>query len=293
MKSFNCLHPIVLLSYFVLVLVIAMFVTNPIIIAIAMLGSVAMCAVLQTARQNVNDVLFFLGLGLIITITNPIFSHNGETPLFFINDNPVTFEAILYGAFIAVMLIAVMLCCKCMNKILTAEKFMYLFSKGMPKIALIITMSLRFIPQFIRQTKKVQNTQKVLGIYSTQSIPDKLQSSFCVLSSIITWSMENAVDTASSMKARGYKAQGRTSFSLYKFSLRDSAMLFVIILLAFVVLVGAGNNSLKFNFYPYISSVSVSVYSVVCYCAYFLLCFLPVIIQFKESLKWKYYVQKI
>ncbi len=41
------------------------------------------------------------------------------------------------------------------------------------------------------------------------------------MSILVTWALENAIDTADSMKDRGYVLPGRTAFSIYRFDRRD------------------------------------------------------------------------
>mgnify|MGYP000196489812 CR=1 FL=1 len=66
----------------------------------------------------------------MLAVMNPIFIHSGETILFFMNDNPVTLEALIYGTVSAGMLVGVLLWCKCYTTILTTDKFLYLFGKS-------------------------------------------------------------------------------------------------------------------------------------------------------------------
>lgn len=87
---------------------------------------------------------------LLVAVTNPLFSHNGVTPLFYLNGNPVTLEAFVYGAAIAVMVVGVMLWCRCYSAVMTSDKFLYLFGRAIPKLALVLSMALRFIPMFKR-----------------------------------------------------------------------------------------------------------------------------------------------
>lgn len=42
-----------------------------------------------------------------------------------------------------------------------------------------------------------------------------------IMSILVTWALENAIDTADSMKDRGYGLPGRTAFSIYRFDRRD------------------------------------------------------------------------
>ena len=41
-----------------------------------------------------------------------------------------------------------------------------------------------------------------MGLYSSESIADRLKGSLRVYSALLTWALENAVDTAASMKGR-------------------------------------------------------------------------------------------
>ena len=42
---------------------------------------------------------------------------------------------------------------------------------------------------------------------------------------MVTWSLESAIDTADSMRSRGYGEPGRTAFSIYRFDDRDRGLL--------------------------------------------------------------------
>ena len=42
-----------------------------------------------------------------------------------------------------------------------------------------------------------------------------------IFSIMVTWSLENAIETADSMRSRGYGLPGRTAFSIYRFDDRD------------------------------------------------------------------------
>ena len=218
---------------------------------------------------------------------------NGETPLFFLNDNPVTLEAIVYGAAIAVMLISVIFWFKCLNDVMTSDKFLYLFGRLIPKLSLILSMALRFVPLFKAQIKKIHQTQKTLGLYASKSVADRLLGGFRVLSVLITWSLENAVDTAASMKARGYGIKGRTSFSLFRFRAEDGALLGAIAALCALVFLGFGGGRLDFHYYPYISPLTFDFTAWLGYAAALLLFFLPFAIEIKENLQWKYLRSRI
>ena len=293
MKAFGNYHPMVLFIYFLSVLLISMFVTNPVLQILALLGGILFCAMLQRKGEFLGNIGFFVPLFLMVAVTNPIFSHNGVTPLFFLNGNPVTLEALLYGISIAVMVVGVMLWCKCYSEIMTSDKFLYLFGKAIPKLSLILSMTLRFIPMFKRQMHRVNRAQKAMGLYSSDSFFDKIKSAMRVLMSMISWSLENSIETSASMKARGYGVARRTNFSLFRFYMGDGILLSVSILLLGITLLGVAAGETTFYFYPQISDLNFSSFAVCVYAAFGTLSFLPFIIEVKEAALWKYYVSKI
>ena len=291
--TLNSLHPVSSLVYFIAVLIPAMFCVNPVIQATALITAFCFLCTQQRFKQSLNDLIFYIFLFILIAVTNPIFSHNGETVLFFLNDNAITLEAIICGASISCAIISVIIWCKSLGFVLSSDKIVFLFGRATPKTALIMSMALRFIPLFKAQLKRVKTVQKTMGLYNTSSIPDKLMSTLRILSSMVTWSLENEVEISSSMKARGYGQKSRTSFSLYKFTISDSVFTAITAVLFIVTFIGIANGSLSFFYYPYIAEISLSANAVLSYLAYFMLCIIPFIFELKEAAKWKYYLCRI
>lgn len=293
MKAFSSMHPFVLMIYFLSVLITAMFINNPIIQLSALFGGIAFCGMLTTAKQKLSDIAFYIPLLILISITNPLFSHNGETPLFFMNGNAVTLEAIVYGVFIAVMVIGVMLWCKCYSLIMTSDKFLCLFGRVLPKPAIVMSTALRYIPMLKRQSAKVKKAQKAMGFYTSESYFDRLRFSLRVYSVLIGWSMENAVETAKAMNARGFKLKHHTSYSNYKFKTVDFLLLALNIALIIFVFWGVGSGAVAFSYYPQITHIDISEFSLAVYSAYLILVFIPFFIEIQERIKWNCYRSKI
>lgn len=293
MNAFSAYHPAVLLLYFAAVLLITMFTTHPVLLTIALLGGVCFCTLLEKPRAFWRNLAVYLPLFFLIAVTNPLFSHNGVTPLFFLNGNPVTLEALLYGVDIAAMLVAVLYWFKCCNRILTSDKLLFLFGRLTPKLSLLLSSALRFIPLFKQQLHKIRAAQKAMGLYSSPSYVDRLKSGGRVFSAMITWSLENAIDTGASMKARGYGLKQRSHFALFRFTRRDGGMLALILALSGGTLGGACGGRTAFAFYPQMSAVACDAGALAAYLAFFGLCFLPFIVEVEENLRWKYYISKM
>lgn len=293
MKAFGSYHPTLLMIYFISLLLIAVTIVNPVMVIMALSGGICFCSIMDRPKEILNNFLFYIPLFFMIAIINPLLSHNGVTPLFFLNGNPVTLEAILYGLDIAVIIVAVMYWFKCYNRIMTSEKILYMFGKIIPKLSLFLSVILRFIPLFKSQIKKVNEAQKSMGLYSSKSYVDKIRSSIRVFSAILMWSIENAADTGTSMKARGYGLKGRSHFSMFHFSLQDSILMIFIIADLAIVILAMVFNATEFYFYPFITAIPNTPFAWIAYILFGILCFLPFMIEVKENLKWKYYVSKI
>lgn len=293
MKSFASMHPVVLFLYYVSVVFMTMFMMHPAILILSLIGALLFFFMLEPKKNFLKDIGFYSLVFLLIAITNPIFVHRGETVLFFLNDNPVTKEAFIYGIVIAAMLVAIIFWSKSYTLLMTSDKFIYLFGKAIPKLSLIISMALRFIPLFKNQMKKVNQTQKTLGIYTSKSIIDRILSGVRTFNSLLTWSLENSITQADSMKARGYGLKGRTNFSLFKWNSRDYSLLVIIGGIFLVVMYLNVKNIYKFTYYPLTSTFDFSMKHLMQLSIILILMILPTLVEVKENLQWRYYKSKI
>lgn len=291
--TFANYHPIVIFVYFIGLISTAMFAVNPIFQAVALFGGFAFSFALYGASAFWKNLRFYLPLLLLVTLTNPLFSHSGATQLFFINGKPITLEAFMYGAYIGATIISVMLWCKCYSTVFTDDKFLYLFGKVLPKLALVLTMTLRFIPMCKRQIGKVSDAQKAMGLYSCDGFLKRVKSASTVFISVIAWSLENAMEVSLSMKSKGYGTSRRSAFSPFCFKLNDGLMLALFALLFSLTIYGMITGVLSFEFYPAVGRLDTSPAAVAAYTAFAVLSLLPVFIEIREALAWKYYVSKI
>lgn len=292
MNYFSRLHPAVSAFYLMSVLAVTMFASNPAIVLISLICSIIFFLQIERPSFSLKKSGFCLLLFIIVSITNPLFSHNGVTVLFFMNGNPITLEAVLYGVFLAVMMLAVIFWFRCLNIILTEDKLLYLIGGISPKIALLISSALRFVPLLKNQGLKIKNAQKAMGLYASDAWTEKLKSTARTYSALVTWSLENAVDTGMSMKARGYGNKPRSRYSLYLFRKSDGLIAGLILILDIVIVTALSFGWLAFDFYPTLSYAKIG-FGAIAIISFAVLCALPIILEVKEGLKWKYYISKI
>ena len=160
-------------------------------------------------------------------------------------------------------------------------------------MGLILSMVFRFIPLFKLQIHKINQAQKTMGLYATDSIPDKIGGGMRVFDSLLAWSMENSIDTADSMKARGYGLPGRTSFTLFKFQTRDAIVMGIMGVLVVITLFCFLKGSFEMYYYPYVADIKTDHLAVVGYVSVLIFMCIPGILELKEKVLWSYLKSKI
>ena len=286
MKVFAKIHPAVEFIYFVLVIVITAFTDNPVIIGLSFFFSLIFCAFYIGVKKLFSSLLGALPLMVVIALINPLFVHKGETILFFLNDNPVTKEAVLYGISSSVMLAAVYYWCKAYNEIVTSDKFIYLFGRVSPKLSLLLSLIIGFVPKLKRKYKEIDEAQKTLGVYSSGGYVDKLAGKFRVLSILLTDALESSVCTADGMHARGYGLKGRTAYSPYIFTPYDVISLLLILAAGITAIALFIIKTGRFVYYPTISPLNFGIKECALYICAILVFAFPTIIEIKEEIRW-------
>ncbi|MEG1887427.1 MAG: energy-coupling factor transporter transmembrane component T, partial [Oscillospiraceae bacterium] len=194
----------------------------------------------------------------------------------------------------AVMLISVVIWFSCYNAVMTSDKFIYLFGRIIPALSLIFSMTLRFVPKFKAQAKIISNAQKCIGRdISNGNILKRAKHGITILSILITWALENAIETADSMKCRGYGLKGRTAFSNYRFDRRDKISLITILLLCIVIFSGLFLGENNIIYFPSVLVKNISWFSVLIYFCYLGLLLLPLVVNILEDIKWYYMKSRI
>ena len=271
----------------------AMFFMHPVFLICTLVASLTFRMLWQKGQFRKKN-WFYLPLFFVMAIVNPLISHNGEFVLFYMNGNAVTVEAIAYGIAMAAMIVAVMLWFGSYHDAMTSDKFLYLFGKVSPALALTISITMRLIPRFKYQLQVIAQAQKTIGMdYTVGSLWHRVKSIMRILSILVTWALENSIDTADSMKARGYGLENRSTFSLFIVEKRDFWMGSWITLLLLGCLYGVFRGHMTFYFYPTFSTISWSIESIGFYSIYVLLLAIPIVTEVKEVLKWRYLQSKM
>ena len=287
--SFTNYHPIVNLLYFTLVIAFSMLLTNPVAQIIALACAITYAVSVEGKKSVMFLLKFCLPMVLLTAFINPAFSHEGVTILYYFSSgNPLTLESILYGIGAGIMLVTVLLWFSAFSRVMTSDKFIYLFGKVIPALSLVLSMSLRFVPKFKKQTEVVVEAQRCIGRdISTGSLWQRFKTAVVIFSIMITWALENAIETADSMKSRGYGLKGRTAFSIYRMDDRDKYALIWLGFCGLFLTAGVMLSAFGFRYFPSIRYAALDMTTIPFYTVYFGLCITPVVLNFTEERKWK------
>lgn len=266
MRTLERLHPLTSFVYLLAVLAVTVFTRDPVLLAESLAGGLAALALSGRLRS----AAFVPLLAVVVAVTNPLFSHNGVTVLFFVGDTAFTLEALVYGFAFGVMLSAAFVWGTLSAQYMTSDNYVWLFGRTLPSAGLVLSCALRFVPLFVRRT----------GEYISVRAADnggKLTPKICLsaLSSSMGYSAEEAMTAADSMRARGYGTVKRTFYSRYRLSASQLVLLAAVTALsaasAALMICGAGS----FYYYPAVSRISLSPVNIALYAAFGMLCAMP------------------
>ena len=327
------IHPGVYLLYYFIMVLFAFIFSDPYFVVTFLVLILILIALQGVSSELKNIMKLFIPLSILIMILNPLLNRTGAHKIYLWSNFFITYEAIAYGVLMSLALLIVILVFSSYNRSVSYQEMLYIFSKKLPIISMIIVMALRFIPLINSRAIEVQklNNLKNNGIesddesdinknsYDSNSsnkidmdefnsnintdydskLINKLKSNKRVAAIIkeaktlgkimgitVSWSLEESMFTAKSMKARGYNAAERTSYLSYKFGTADYAFIALIIVTVGIIIIGLLKGVGMINIYPSIdfrfSNLPFNIY----YLA-FIVFLLPLIyLEIKERILW-------
>ena len=283
---FDSYHPVSGFLYFCAVILFPVCFMHPLLLAVSAAAAVSYAVFLRGWGRVWKQLLFGLGFMVFLALINALFNHRGITVLFYLGDNPVTVESIVYGLCSALMIFGIIVWFISFHEIMRADKFIFLFGKVSPSVALVLSMTLRFVPLLKQRYDRIDAAQKCFGEEGGGWI-ERMKTAAKKLSALISQSLEGAVVTADSMKARGYGKRRRSCFSIFSFTLTDGV--YCVLLLLICVVMGAlllsGGSAVMY--FPYMKADMGAASLLIC-ALYAILSFSPMMIEAVEWLRWSF-----
>lgn len=285
--SFSKCHPLTNFLFFVGAIGFSVVIQHPLYLALGCVGA-AGYYLLLSGRSGWKLILGLIPFFFLIAGLNPLFNTYGETVLFMVFGNPYTLEALYYGLVIAGMFLVMMLWFGCYSAVLTSDKFVCLFGSLIPALSLLLVMVLRMIPNLMRKAKQIMGARKSIGkgAGDQSTNKEKIADGMNVLSALTDWALEGSIITADSMRARGYGAAKRTSFQIYRLTLRDYLLIGIMAVLAVFVMI-TGDTTATFTPELYIAPPTWGL------AAYGIFLLIPSVLHIKEAVQWHISISRI
>lgn len=284
--EFQRCHPSLNFIYFMLIVCVTMFSTHPLFLGLSYIFSWIYSVVLRGSKAMKFN-LILLPFMAVVTVLNMLLTHNGATVLFYLNEQRITAEAGWYGLASSVMFASVLIWFSCFQVVLTTDKFLYLFGRIVPAIALTISMVMRYIPLLKRRFEEVAAGQRCMGRdRSGMSFLGKIRQAAKEISIVISWSLEASIETGDSMEARGYGLKGRTSFHLYHFTRQDFHLLRMQMICGVIVIAEVVAGGMNMYYYPQVQFHGIDATQIVTAVVYAGFMGLPIGMDIYGQKKW-------
>lgn len=290
MRPLQQMHPLPMAAHLLSVILIAMFLRNPILLCIALAGA-GVYSLLPDTHHDKRYLLRLWGFSAVMivasTLLNPLWNQRGETVMLFINDRAVTAEALRYGMVAGLMLAATLLWFAFLASHMTSERILCLLGGISPQMALVVSMGLRQSARLSQIMRQIREARRVAGLAQEDNLLHRTAENLHIFSATLSWSIENGIITADSMAARCYGVQKRTRLAEYRFRLRDGLHLGVIFIFVLTILLAQSGGALTVQFYPCWQMSPADLYAVAAYLAYGLLCLYPAVAEIMEVYRWR------
>lgn len=278
--KFDSYHPMINLIYFVAAITCTVCFKHPIFLTIGYFCAFVYSVKLGGWKMLLLNLAFLL-LAFGYAARYASYEHFGLTVLA-VNmiDNQITLESLVYGLVNGFVFATVCMWCCCIFMLITADKIVYLFGRISPKLSLFISILLRTVPRVKVRAKRIEISREGIGKGIAQgNLWEKFLHLLSLLSILITWTMEDFVESSNSMKSRGYSLRGRTAFSIYRFDNRDRSLVVVFFWCLTVIGMGVLLNQTTMYFDPMLIMNPITSLSYIFYTAYALFLLLPLGLQ--------------
>ena len=276
-SAFDLLHPAVALLYFAALLVLAMTAFHPVYLALALAGAFACRVGLRGWRGALRTLRWQLPVIAVIAVANCLFVSTGSTELFRIGTRAFYGEALFYGLCSGTMLCCVLLIFANASDVLSSDKVMAVLGRVLPTVSLMISMTLRLVPQFARRGREIGEASRACTAAAGprggegQAAPaadggdvgergrrkQRMGENLRLVTVLMGWGMEDSLETADAMKARGWgAAERRTTYRRERFRRADGLAVGAVALLACAGAAAAWTACAQFSFYPAVEGLA-------------------------------------
>ncbi|WP_226670398.1 energy-coupling factor transporter transmembrane component T [Metabacillus litoralis] len=293
MRGVHAFHPFVLFLYYIGAATLVMLYKHPVFLFVGIILFIIFNLQLDHGKALRGWFFMLFYLSVFFLIINPLVNQRGNHILFYFNDNPVMLEAVIQGIIAALSIFALLVLFISYNIVITADRFLYLFSKWLPQWALLTMLSMRFIPLLKRRLREIETVQQSKGLSVKEGkLKDRAKNGILLVQILLTWSLEEAIQTADSMAARGYGLKKRSKYRPYKMKRKDWIAIIYILCFTMTALFGWWLGDAVLSIEPVLETIVIEGrewFYLFIFCLYI---GMPIMIEGREALIWRFWRRK-
>lgn len=284
--SFKNLNPYLNLVYFIFSIVLLYSSENPIIVGLFLI--IILVINLKFCTQNFSQYIkIFLLMSLLVVLINPLVSHRGLTIMFYIGYTPITLESILYGVIGGIKLFSLLLLGNYFNATMDYERLSYVLSPLGNNLSLIISLSVKFIPEYLEKIKNIKDTQKTKGINIEEgSRVERAKGISHILNAFFFITLEQGITTIKAIKSRGYLNRDKRKKKTIRLKNIDYIFSGVCGLCIAVILIL--KESYRYEIYPKVAPITINIGSIIAIIAHAIFLSMPILLYLWEEVYLKY-----
>lgn len=264
-KAFEIWHPATVTVLFGGIVVLSMLAMEPVCTALVVCGGLLFSCLTTGVASSLAKLKWQLPLLALICLINPLFAKLGSTLVFKVGPFLVYAESLAFGAMMGALLVGVLLWIEAMASVLGQDDLLTMTGGFLPTVALAASMTARLVPQLLVRGRSLR-----ASFMATTAAPKGFMASARIMGALFTSALEDSLERADSMRARGWGAwerpgtqrdeadanatahrpRRRTQYALRKFRERDAVAFVVCVTLVAAAWLGVRTALAGWRFYP-------------------------------------------
>ena len=248
-RAFDAVHAAVPATLFAGVVALSMLAVQPALTALSLAGALAFSLLARGVAVTVRGLAWQLPLLALVCLANPLFSASGSTLLLKLGPRSVYLESLAYGATMGALLVAVVLWFEGAAAVLSQDRLLALAPRHARALPLLAGMVAQLVPQLLRRSGDARAS--LAACTAAGARPSARDALMRTSSLLLSWSLEESLERADSMRARGWESgRPRTAYRPERLRARDVAALAGIAALLAAAAAGAWGLCARWRFYP-------------------------------------------
>ena len=301
--SFSRLHPLATVVLFGCEVVLAAFSFQPLCALIAFVGAELCIVQLFDTKHAVRQLVWYVPIIVLMTVTNPFFSASGSTVLYSFGHTQLYAESFVYGATSGLVLVSTLSWLECLFVVVSPLELLQRSSVRFPGLQLVLSLSVQLMPELLsdlttaRQIQSANTAAKrcdsaarahrqssVLGQSRLLSARKTIAQSATTINAVCMSALEKSMSTFQSIVSRGWGMAGhRSRWSAEVLDAYDTVALLVFTFLSVIAAVSLYMLVQAWQFYPTMPEFQVSFW----YLGVVLFTVLPAIFVRIDTVLWE------